>query len=281
MTSMSRVLGALMVVSWIAGCTNPKSGPLTIGKADAGDEPPDDPGKKPAAAGLSDAGTDATVASNAADAAAPDMAPATSPEAGPPPPDLATLGPDLPPDLAPPPDLGPCSGQAPPAYGLGCGCNGGGKIACDGTCSEPDSTCTPTGQWYRLSNTFLGDQKVLDTFGGAPPNQAFINAPCCSGSMWKIVAVAGGFYRLTNSFLGDTRSLEAQPDGARLFLGDTGDKPAQLWSIRAAGKGIFRITNQALGPSRSLDVTNDAKNDPTLGKTGNYTGQLWKLTKVP
>jgi hypothetical protein len=276
---MSRALVGLVVVSWIAGCTSPKSGPLKVG--DAAVEPSPDAGGGRLDVAPPAVPPDAAAPLGLADASEPDT---SSPDTAPPdaaPPDLAAP----PPDLAPPPppaDAGPCPGVvAPPDFDLACGCNGGGKVRCDGTCSEADDTCTPTGQWYALSNTFLGDKKVLDTYGGARPNQVFMNTPCCAGSNWKLVAAGGGYYRLTNQYLGESRALETQPDGTKLFMGDTGDNLAQLWSIRAAGKGLFRITSKLLGAGRSLDTPNDMKNVPYLGKTGNDSGQLWKLTKLP
>jgi hypothetical protein len=174
-----------------------------------------------------------------------------------------------------------CAGATPPLdFDLVCGCNAAGKIRCDGTCSEPDDGCIPSGQWFQFSNMFLGEGRVLDTWGGPPPNGAFMNVPCCSGSAWSIAPAGGTHYRLTNQFLGPERSLEVQPDGARLFMGNTSDASAQLWSIRSVGNGYFRITSKLLGPGRSLDTANDQKNDPHVPVTGNYSGQFWRITKI-
>ena len=40
------------------------------------------------------------------------------------------------------------------------------------------------------------------------------------------------------------------------------------------------MTNDYLGESRSLDTHSDGEHKPSLGKSGNYSGQLWKLTMV-
>jgi hypothetical protein len=40
----------------------------------------------------------------------------------------------------------------------------------------------------------------------------------------------------------------------------------------------YRLTNAFLGDVRFLDTFSDGNNDPFMGKTGNYSGQLWKIT---
>ncbi len=43
----------------------------------------------------------------------------------------------------------------------------------------------------------------------------------------------------------------------------------------------YRLTNQWQGEGKSLDILNDKEaNKPILAKTGNYTGQFWKITAV-
>lgn len=43
----------------------------------------------------------------------------------------------------------------------------------------------------------------------------------------------------------------------------------------------YRLTNQWQGAGKSLDILNDKEaNKPILAKTGNYTGQLWKITAI-
>jgi hypothetical protein len=208
------------------------------------------------------------------------------PDAAPPPPADAAPAPDAAPpkpDAAPPPPDAPPSpcpgGPPPPDYDLPCGCATVGKVLCSGACSVDDKSCVPTGQFYFLSNQFLGDAKVLDTYGGDAPNNAFMNMPCCSGSNWKITATGDGYHRLTNMFLGDGRALETTPDGTRLFMGTAGSAQAQAWKITGAGNGYFRIRSRSLGDGRSLDTKNDAVNDPYMNDTGDFSGQYWKITR--
>ena len=43
----------------------------------------------------------------------------------------------------------------------------------------------------------------------------------------------------------------------------------------------YRLTSKWQGEGKSLDILNDGKNNqPILAKTGDYTGQAWKITKV-
>ena len=43
----------------------------------------------------------------------------------------------------------------------------------------------------------------------------------------------------------------------------------------------FRLTTKFQGKGKSLDIINDGKNNkPILTKTGNLTGQKWKITKL-
>jgi hypothetical protein len=174
---------------------------------------------------------------------------------------------------------GGCSVATPSDLGAGCG-NCGGTVLCSGMCSKADTTCAPTGSWYNLTNALLAGSLVLDTWGGGPPNEAFMNTNCCSGSAWEITPVAAGIYRLTNRFLGETRSLEAYPDGHKLFMGDTGDNAAQYWVITALGGGNFRLTNSALGSGYSLDTKTDGTNDPFMNATSASSGQYWTITLI-
>jgi hypothetical protein len=153
-----------------------------------------------------------------------------------------------------------------------------GTVLCSAACSVDDSSCVPTGEFYVLTNTFLGPGKVLDTYGGDPPNNAFMNDPCCSGRLWRITANPDRTYRLTNMFLGDQRRLETT-DGNTLFMGFAGAAPTQSWRITGAGQGTFRIRNVALGPGRSLDTRNDPTMAPNMAPTGDFSGQYWVITK--
>jgi hypothetical protein len=162
---------------------------------------------------------------------------------------------------------------------LVCGCNGGGgKIRCDGTCTEDDGGCLPVGLWFEISNMYQGAMRVLDTYGGAPPNRAFLDDPISSGGNWNFTPV--GKYQRLFQYLTPNRSLKARPDAAGLFMGDTGNVDAQLWSIGALGGGWFRFTNKLLGRGRSMDTAPDNKDIPYLAPTGNRSGQFWKFKKI-
>jgi hypothetical protein len=174
---------------------------------------------------------------------------------------------------------------SPAVVGLECGCKGNGKVLCDGTCSQPDAACVPEGQFYFLTNVFLGDSRRLDTYGTTPFAAFSATTLGTTGQFWNITALGDGYYRLTNMFLGAARSLEASADGTKLVMGATTDATAQKWRIRAAGNTAsgnrFRITNALVGESRSLDVRTDGANAPFLNTTANYSGEFWKITKAP
>ena len=40
----------------------------------------------------------------------------------------------------------------------------------------------------------------------------------------------------------------------------------------------YRLINAFFWEARALDTYSDGKNDPFMGKTGDYSGQLWKIT---
>ncbi|OYU46681.1 MAG: hypothetical protein CFE44_00910 [Burkholderiales bacterium PBB4] len=47
------------------------------------------------------------------------------------------------------------------------------------------------------------------------------------------------------------------------------------------GKAFYRLTTEWQGDSKSLDIVNDGKNNqPTLAKTEDVSGQLWKITPI-
>ncbi|MBC7777248.1 MAG: RICIN domain-containing protein [Phycisphaerae bacterium] len=48
------------------------------------------------------------------------------------------------------------------------------------------------------------------------------------------------------------------------------------------GKKFYRLTTQWQGDDKSLDIVNDGKNNNQLqlAKTGNYSGQYWKITPI-
>ncbi len=138
-----------------------------------------------------------------------------------------------------------------------------------------------TDYYYRLTNTFLGDGRSLDTYSDGANAPFMGNTGNYSGQLWKLTPTGNGHYRLTNTFLGDGRSLDTYSDGANApFMGNTGNYSGQFWKITPTGNGFYRLTNTFLGEGRSLDTYSNGANAPFMGNTGNYSGQFWKLTPV-
>ena len=100
---------------------------------------------------------------------------------------------------------------------------------------------------------------------------------------WKFILTANGFYRIINHKYGATKSLDIINDGQnnKTTLTATADVSGQYWRILDNRDGSFRITSMWLGNRKSLDIINDGENnnEPTLGPTANYSGQLWKFNK--
>src|SRR5262245_16302229 len=134
----------------------------------------------------------------------------------------------------------------------------------------------PTGSWYQLSPSALGDGAALDTYAGDPPNEAFIGDTCCSGSAWRIAPPSGDEYQLSNQYLGVSRVLETYPDGHKVFMGDWADITAQRWKIMRRGDGMLRITNAMLGPDQALDVRPEPL-EPFMNTVADVPGQKWMI----
>ena len=65
------------------------------------------------------------------------------------------------------------------------------------------------------------------------------------------------------------------------------DGKSGTWKVVKVNNDLFdsnayyRLTTMWQGDSKSLDIINDGKNNqPILAKTGNFTGQYWKINKV-
>ena len=135
-----------------------------------------------------------------------------------------------------------------------------------------------TNQWYRLTNSFLGEDYALDTYGDT--HEPFMgDSGNYSGQYWKFTSEGNGYYRLSNMFLGDGRSLDTYSDTHEPFMGDSGNYSGQYWKLTPLGDGNYRLTNMFLGDGRSLDTYSDTF-APFMGDTGNYSGQFWKLTPL-
>jgi hypothetical protein len=178
----------------------------------------------------------------------------------------------------------PCAGN----FGQSCG-NCAGTIRCDGTCSHADTSCAPTGTNHQLRNKGLMaastvNDWVLDIYSGDPFN-AFMDTPCCSGSVWTITALGNGAYAIYSQAFADAAghamALQSYPDGSSgLQLGTVNGgvpSPAQTWTITALGGGYFRLSNALLGPGSSVESDVDAM-DPRMAPTSTNTSQSWLIS---
>ena len=130
---------------------------------------------------------------------------------------------------------------------------------------------------YRLTNSFLGGGRSLDTYGSAP-YAPFMGTGDATGQHWKLSHVTRGFYRLTNEFLGTGLALEGRTSGVIMRFVSPVD--AQLWKLTPLSGGGYRITNRSLGEGRALDTYSTSPNAPFLGVTGNFSGQTWQVTQL-
>jgi len=182
-------------------------------------------------------------------------------------PSTFTPKPVYPPKQTPLPDANPWTAPAkpqPPA------------IETTASSFQPDPN-----MWYRLTNSFLGDGRSLDTYSGTDNRPFMGQTGNYSGQYWRFTAVGNGYYRMTNSFLKEDRSFDTYSNGENQpFMGKSGGYSGQFWKITRLDNGYFRFTNSFLGDGRSLDTYSGEVNDPFMGQTGNYSGQFWKLTPI-
>lgn len=170
-----------------------------------------------------------------------------------------------------------CEGAPAPAVGLGCGCEGGGTIGCDGSCSALDDICVPAGEWYRVGNAALGVGRALE-IGAAAASPTMAPASDSPGQRWKILPLGDGSYRLSSSSLGDGAALAASVDGG-LRISTTAEQ-GQGWTIRAIDGKSFRLTNALLGDARALGLDPQDPNRPRMVPVRDDPGQAWTLHKV-
>lgn len=136
-----------------------------------------------------------------------------------------------------------------------------------------------TDQWYRLTNSFLGDDFALEAYSDAPNSLYMGSTGNFSGQYWKFTPLGDGYYRMTSQAFGDGRSLDTYSDTHAPFMGDSGNYSGQYWKLISLGNGYFRLSNMFLGEERSLDTYSDT-HAPFMGQSGNYSGQFWKLTPL-
>ena len=107
---------------------------------------------------------------------------------------------------------------------------------------------------------------------------------CCLLTTTAAIAITkpdpGVVYSLSNSFLKEDKVLGVA--NGKLVMdkkSQSSDNKNLLWKFTPVNgrPGYFRITNVELGNGKSLDSSPDA---PRMADSGNYSGQLWKLTDV-
>ena len=116
------------------------------------------------------------------------------------------------------------------------------------------------------------------------PFNAFMEPPCCSGSVWTIASLGSGTYAIYSQAFTDSgghaMALQSYADGSALQLGNVAGgtpSPAQTWTITALGGGYFRLTNALLGPGRSAESDVSAT-DPKMGATSTDASQYWQIS---
>lgn len=139
-----------------------------------------------------------------------------------------------------------------------------------------------TAYYYRLSNSFLGTSRSLDTYSDGQNAPFMGKTGSYTGQLWKLTPLGDGTYRLTNAFLGESRSLDTYSDGENApFMGKTGNYSGQRWRLVPLPDGTYRLQNAFLGTSRALDTFSGGENKPFMGKTDqDYSGQHWVLRRV-
>ncbi len=147
----------------------------------------------------------------------------------------------------------------------------------------PATSAFDTGCFYRFTTLWHGDGLSLDIVNDGEANNTPILAKTgnYSGQLWRLTPDSSGAWRLTTQWRGIGLSLASTANN-RLLLAQTAAAPEQLWRLKPEANGLYRLTTQAQGDGMSLDILNDRKaNDtPIFAKTGDYSGQMWKLALV-
>lgn len=137
--------------------------------------------------------------------------------------------------------------------------------------------------YYRLSTQWQGEGKSLDIINDGKNNQPILaNTANVTGQMWKIKKVGTDTYTLSTKWQGASKVLDCieGPNKHRPSLNEESGYSGGAWKITPVGSGYYRITNMWLS-DRSLDIINDDEdNKIRVAKTGNYSGQFWKIVKV-
>ncbi len=136
------------------------------------------------------------------------------------------------------------------------------------------STIDP-GYFYRLTNDYTGRGVSLEA---TSKRAALGRTADVRKQYWKLTQLPGGRYQLTNLRVGKNLSLSRRNPSLIMAPAAGGDL-AQSWSLIPLGNGKYRLINTSRGAGKSLDVTRNKKN-LALGNTGNYSGQIWTLSRL-
>ena len=129
----------------------------------------------------------------------------------------------------------------------------------------------------RLGNEYSGNYLTLSEDDSAVIMEDLTRS---RRQLWKLTILDDKRVRMTNVYLGDDKSLDSNEEG-ELFMGDTGDYAGQLWSGMELGERTVRLWNDMTGKEKSLDVVkNGDEYSVIFRKTGNFKGQVWRVTEV-
>jgi hypothetical protein len=137
--------------------------------------------------------------------------------------------------------------------------------------------------FYRITNQWQGDNKSLGIVeNGKNMLPMLLKTENESSQMWQIKKIGTDIYVLSSKLEGPAKVLscvEGRNQNLLLLNQESGDS-GSTWKIIPSGIGFYRITNMCLNDC-SIDVINEGdKNKLQVAKTGNYTGQYWKITKI-
>ena len=132
--------------------------------------------------------------------------------------------------------------------------------------------------FVRLTNSFLGSGKCLDTYSDTYGGFMEDCSKNTTGTFWKIVQDSSGYVRLNNSFLGPTKCLDTYSDTYGAFMEDCNkNTTGTFWKIVVDGSGYVRLKNSFLGDSMCLDTYSDTYGALMEECSKNTSGTFWKF----
>ena len=90
----------------------------------------------------------------------------------------------------------------------------------------------------------------------------------------------GYWYKISSKSMGDEQVLALSGSGkggGPILTGKPGNN-SQFWKLTHIGSGFYRLTNRATGNEMSLDIAGKKPNPLTMSGTGNFSGQLWRIS---